>query len=79
MEITANDHKKIAKKFTISIQGEHTLDLSEIWPDGDAPENPTSEDVVQAIEDSCSNVADLISDWNLDCEVDVYPSEESEE
>ena len=32
--------------FEVKIVGHHTLKVSEIWPDGDAPANPTVVDVI---------------------------------
>lgn len=46
------------------------LTLSEIWPDGNAPENPTAEDVMAEIRKSGS-VSSFISDWNMELFVEV--------
>ena len=40
--------------------------LAEIWPDGDAPENPTVEDVMAVIKKHGDTSA-VLRDWN------VYP------
>lgn len=53
------------KKFTLSFNCVVTLDVDSIWPDGDASENPTVEDVYDVI-DSCGGPAEIIRDWNLD-------------
>lgn len=72
-DITAFSNQVSAKKFSISIGGEYTLSVEDIWPDGDAPENPTSADVAAAIDEDCIDVASLIKDWNMPCWVDVRP------
>lgn len=59
------------KTFTIRIEGQHLLTVDEIWPDGDAPENPTVSDVVARIKKSCAGAYDLVYDWNLDVDVEV--------
>ena len=60
------------KTFTIRIECEVTLNTEDIWPDGDAPENPTAKDVVQAMDDDCVNIGALIEDWNFPAEVRVW-------
>lgn len=37
------------KQFSISIESDATFFVEEIWPDGDAPENPTADDVRKAL------------------------------
>lgn len=54
--------------FDIYISGTWRLPLHHIWPDGDAPENPTVEDVRAVMPDWASS---LISEWNLVPEVEV--------
>lgn len=54
------------KTFTITVEGSYTLTVDEIWPDGDAPENPTREDVAAAMKKSCHSTYQLMRDWNLD-------------
>lgn len=56
------------KRFTINIQGDFALSLDEIWPNGDAPENPTVADVRAVLP---RDVRDLISEWNLVPDVEV--------
>lgn len=53
------------ERFTICIDSYFDLAVNEIWPDGDAPENPTAEDVAKAIR-KYVNVYDFIRSWNLD-------------
>lgn len=58
------------KQFSIRFETEATLTVDEIWPDGDAPENPTAEDVRAVFLESCRNdVLRGLEDWDL---VDRY-------
>jgi len=50
--------------FTIDFSGSVSLRVSEIWPDGDAPDNPTVEDVMDKMRD-CGSKSDLLEDWNI--------------
>lgn len=51
--------------------GEATLSVSQIWPDGDAPNNPTTEDVFEQMRKSRS-LYSLCQEWGFDIEgVDV--------
>jgi len=60
--------------FTVHVEGpSFELNTDEIWPDGDAPENPTAEDVAKAMRDYCKgDMFLLISDWNLNQDIEVY-------
>lgn len=51
--------------FRLEWGGEATLSVDEIWPDGDAPENPTRDDVIAVMQKSGSAYR-LAQDWNLD-------------
>jgi hypothetical protein len=55
------------KAFDIFMSGTWRLSLDQIWPDGDAPENPTIDDVRAVMPD----VDLLIFDWNLVPDVEV--------
>lgn len=70
-------HIFMTKKFTINIECSVDMDLDELWPDGDAPENPTAKDVENLIEKSGGPVG-IIDDWNLrdDFLLFVYPIKE---
>lgn len=57
--------------FTIHIDGDFVLDLEQIWPDGNAPDEPTAEDVVKVLE-SCGSLFSVLNDWCLDPRVVVY-------
>lgn len=56
--------------FQITISGECTLSAEDIWPDGNAPDNPTTEDVIRFMSANWG-VTGLINDWNLPCSVEV--------
>ena len=51
--------------FYVTISADFELSVEDVWPDGDAPENPTADDVAQVMRDggSCRTV---LRDWNLD-------------
>ncbi len=53
------------KKFLLTYSGSATLSIEELWPDGDAPENPTEEDVLELIED-CGGPEAILRDWSMD-------------
>lgn len=40
------------RTFYIEVSDSATLTVDEIWPDGDAPENPTVDDVIERIKAS---------------------------
>ena len=52
------------KRFQIIYIMDVTLDEDELWPDGDAPENPTADDVRELIEAE-GGIVQVIDDWNL--------------
>lgn len=54
-----------AKRFRIQVQFSETLDVLALWPDGDAPENPTVEDVLALIENEGGFLA-AVREWGLD-------------
>lgn len=51
--------------FHIHISGDYDLITDEVWPDGDAPENPTAADVV-AVMLAYGTQRSVLGDWNLD-------------
>lgn len=59
----------IERFFTIEVGDEASLSVNEIWPDGDAPENPTVEDVIAKIKQSSE--FSFMSDWNFAQHVSV--------
>jgi hypothetical protein len=58
------------RTFTVRISVDHTLPVSALWPDGDAPENPTAADVEELIEND-GGYERIISEWNLDLHGEV--------
>lgn len=67
----------MAKAFTISITGSVTLTPEQIWPDGDAPENPTVEDARARVESwGAVHVVDFLDDDRRAFRVDVVAAEE---
>lgn len=44
--------------------GSTSLDVEGVWPDGDAPENPTAEDVA-AVMREYGGLHSVITGWNL--------------
>lgn len=59
------------KHFNIEVASEdRPFSVDEIWPDGDAPENPTVEDVIEVIRQS-RGPSRFISDWSIDLYVEV--------
>lgn len=70
--------RKHQKKFSIIYTLEVTLNKDEIWPDGDAPANPTAEDVKDVIL-KCGGFPKIIEDWNLDDGSDPEPFTVTEE
>jgi hypothetical protein len=62
---------KPPKTLCVTVTGDHVLTVDEVWPDGDAPENPTVEDVI-AVMKSCARRADeLVRDWDLGYDIEV--------
>ncbi len=53
--------------FHIEWGGEADLSIKEVWPDGDAPDNPTAEDVIAVMKRSRS-INRLLLAWNLEIE-----------
>jgi hypothetical protein len=73
-------------RFVVRFEVEHVLNLDNIWPDGDAPENPTVEDVYRTMrthgKPPMGHAAlDILREWNLDkgAEIVVRPVSLSQE
>ncbi len=58
------------KSFTFEVSATFEIDADEIWVDGDGPEDPTLEDVLEEIQ-KCGGPAAVIQDWNLTEEMDL--------
>lgn len=56
---------KPKKTISINYDLDFSFDVDEIWPDGDAPDNPTEDDVWEVIRE-CGGVAKILADWDLD-------------
>jgi hypothetical protein len=58
-------------KFRFRLNVDSTLTIDQIWPDGDAPENPTVEDVARvtgqwdSAKISVREMCELVDEWNL--------------
>lgn len=63
------------KEFWIDFRGGCRLSESEIWPDGDAPKNPTVEDVLNKIRSKFSSKSSFIDCWNLGSDLNIEISD----
>jgi hypothetical protein len=61
-------------KFRIVIESDESLTVNEIWPDGDAPANPTVADVAARIK-ADGGPYDVLRSWNLPLTLDVTKEE----
>lgn len=59
--------RQAKRSFYVEWGGTADLSVDEIWPDGNAPENPTRDDVIAVMQQSGS-VARLCRDWSLEVE-----------
>ncbi len=64
-EPTHIDQSVATKTFQFEWGGTAALTVEEIWPDGDAPENPTVDDVLAQVR-KAGSLWQLASEWNLD-------------
>lgn len=62
-------------KFEIVFDGWVTLDEKDVWPDGDAPEEPTAEDV-KAVMERCGMKSTVLREWDLLQDIEVTVSEQ---
>lgn len=58
------------KTFTFEVSATMEVDADEIWVDGDGPEDPTLEDVLEEIK-KCGGAQSVIYDWNLTEDLDL--------
>lgn len=59
--------------FNFEWGGEASLTIDEIWPDGGAPENPTTDDVIAELRKTADQPRYVADRWNLDIEdIEVY-------
>ena len=61
----------VEKTFHVEITGSQTLTVREIWPDGDAPDNPTVDDVIEVMRDCARSAEQLQRDWDLSFDIEV--------
>lgn len=59
----------MAKSFHFEVGDSVNLSVDEIWPDGDAPEDPTVEDVLEVVRRV--GAYDLQREWGFDFHVAV--------
>lgn len=63
------------KQFRFYIEKTILLNEDEIWPDGDGPENPTTEDVWEEVRKE-GGTAKILDNWNLINNLDLVIVEE---
>ena len=68
----------MTKQFRITYTIDVTLSENDIWPDGDAPENPTAEQVAALIRKE-GGFPKIIDEWNLDDGFNKYNFDVTEE
>lgn len=59
------------KCFRLLVTAECDLTVAQVWPDGDAPENPTADDVREKIESTCG-WNNVVRDWDIPQDCDVW-------
>ena len=57
--------------FSFSVSADYHFTIEQIWPDGDAPENPTAQDVAKVVED-CGGVLAVFADWDLEDGIQLH-------
>jgi hypothetical protein len=57
-------------RFIVSIEYDPMFSKTQVWPDGDGPENPTAEDVAEVMRRS-GGVDSWLMDWNMRLSVSV--------
>lgn len=70
-EARINKRLASAPEIELSIVASLSLTADQIWPDGDWPENPTAKDVLEVMKNDASTPARLLSEWNLDDDIDM--------
>lgn len=59
--------------FYLTVEADASFSIDEIWPDGDAPENPTIEDVIKKFTENGSvSPMRAAIDWGMEFELGVY-------
>jgi len=54
------------KPFTLTVHTEIQLSVDDVWPDGDAPRNPTFVEVMELLKNECVSRGKVISEWGLE-------------
>lgn len=62
------------KTFHFSIEADVSLDVDEIWPDKNAPENPTLEDVIAVIRKD-GGMRAVLEEWGLQNDIRLTVSD----
>jgi len=70
--------KELREQFMLSFEGSCTLKIEEIWPDGDAPKNPTVDDVVKRIKEDARSPGELLSEWLLEDHLEMNVTDRSD-
>lgn len=70
-EARINKRLATAPEIELNIVTSFTLTVDQVWPDGDWPENPTADDVLEVMKNDASNPARLLSKWDLDYGLDM--------
>lgn len=60
-----DEPKDKRQQFLVRVEACFFTDVDEVWPDGDAPENPTTENVIAVLLRAGSFV-DFVREWTLD-------------
>lgn len=60
------------KTFDFDFYGAMTLSAKEVWPDGDAPKNPTARDVILKIKAKHVTIGQFLDAWKLSPELEVF-------
>jgi len=64
-----DERPEVQKTWHIEVGDSADLTVGEIWPDGDAPENPTDEDVIAVLVKQ--GKYRIQQDWGFDLDVEV--------
>ena len=63
------------KMFHFEIRYDVSFSVDEIWPDGDAPEDPTLDDVMAVLK-QCGGKRVVLRDWSMDDDLQLYVSDD---
>lgn len=56
----------VFRRFTLMVEYEVDLSVEEVWPDGDAPESPTTAGVAEKMRKQGHTPTSLLSDWMIE-------------